>query len=349
MLYTRILRLLALSLLPLLLVAPVRAERAKDYAAELGPAYARLDQRDYARAYPLFQRKAASNPLAQFTLGLFHQNGWGRPVDTDAACAWFAKAALRRIPSAQHLHGDCLMRTPDAPGNAEAALASYLDAAKGSHYISLCSAAELLIHGRGVPRDVPRGLALCTQGAQSNAPPAMLRLALFLSDDAAVPPDLPQARGWFERAAKAGLTDARFRLAIMQSQGDGGEVDRDAALLGMESLAAEGHVAAYLPTAVLYANQPPQADTGALGAADLAKAYLWASAAKASLRDPARLASTEQLLASVLAIMPPEWRPELDRKVDVHLAKFAATTNPSAPSTAAPPPLSRAHPASPGA
>jgi TPR repeat protein len=333
----------------LLAAAGARAERPRDYAKELGPAYARLDQRDYARAYPLFQRRAATNPLAQFTLGLFHQNGWGRPVDHDVACAWFAKAALRRIPSAQHLHGDCLMRTPDAPGNAEAALASYLDAAKGSHYISLCSAAELLIHGRGMPRDVPRGLALCTQGAQSNAPPAMLRLALFLSDDADVPPNLPLARGWFERAAKAGIADARFRLAIMQSQGDGGEVDRDAALLGMESLAAEGYVPAYLPTAVMYANQPAQADTGALSAEHLAKAYLWACAAKASLRDPARLAPTEQLLASVLAIMPPEWRPELDRKVDAHLAKFAATTSPSAPSSAAPPPLSRAHPASPGA
>jgi TPR repeat protein len=346
MLYTRILRLLAPLLLLLLAAPAARAERPRDHARELGPAYALLDQRDYARAYPLFQRHAAGNPLAQFTLGLFHQNGWGRPVNADTACAWFAKAALRRIPAAQHLHGDCLMRAPDAatrPGNAEAALASYLDAAKGSHYISLCSAAELLIHGRGVPRDVPRGLALCTQGAQSNAPPAMLRLALFLSDDADVPPDLAQARGWFERAAKAGVTEARFRLAIMQSQGDGGEADRDAALTGMESLAAEGYMPAYLPTAVLYANLPPQADTGALSAVHLAKVYLWASAAKACLRDATRLASTEQLLASVLAIMPPEWRPELDRKVDAHLAKFAATTSPSAL------PLSRANHASPGA
>jgi TPR repeat protein len=171
----------------------------------------------------------------------------------------------------------------------------------------------------------------------------MLRLALFLSDDADVPPDLAQARGWFERAAKAGVTEARFRLAIMQSQGDGGEADRDAALTGMESLAAEGYMPAYLPTAVLYANLPPQADTGALSAAHLAKVYLWASAAKACLRDATRLASTEQLLASVLAIMPPEWRPELDRKVDAHLAKFAATTSPSAL------PLSRANHASPGA
>jgi TPR repeat protein len=346
MLYTRILRLLAPLLLLLLAAPPARAERPRDYARELGPAYARLDQRDYARAYPLFQRQAARNPLAQFTLGLFHQNGWGRPVDADAACAWFAKAALHRIPAAQHLHGDCLMR---APGNAEAALASYLDAAKGSHYISLCSAAELLIRGRGVPRDVPRGLALCTQGAQSNAPPAMLRLALFLSGDADVAPDLPAARGWFQRAAEAGIIEARFRLAIMQSQGDGGAVDRDAALLGMESLAAEGYVPAYLPTAVMYANLPPQADTGALGAEHLAKVYLWASAAKAGLRDPARLAATEQLLASVLAVMPPEWRPELDRKVDAHLAKFAATTSPPALPSAAPPPLSRANHASPGA
>jgi hypothetical protein len=133
----------------------------------------------------------------------------------------------------------------------------------------------------------------------------------------------------------------------MQSQGDGGAVDRDAALLGMEGLAAEGYAAAYLPTAVLYANLPTQPDTGALSAEHLAKTYLWASAAKASLRDPARLAATEQLLAGVLAVMPPEWRPELDRKVDTHLAKFAATTSATAASPALP--LSRANRASPGA
>lgn len=321
MLYTRILQLLVL----LLLAAPgARAERPTDYGKELRPAYALLDKGDYARAYPQFQRYGASNPLAQFMLGLFHQNGWGRPVNAAAACPWFAKAALRSIPAAQHLHGDCLMRAPDAPGNAAAALASYLDAAKNSHYISLCSAAELLIRGKGVPRDVARGLALCTQAAQSNSPPAMLRMGQFLGGDADVPPDLPQARAWFRQAALAGVTEARYRLAVMQSQGDGGEVDRITALEGMESLAAEGYVPAYLPTAVLYAHLPPQPDTGALSAEQLAKVYLWVSAAKASLRDPALLAAADTLLASVLTVMPPEWRPELDRKVAAHLAKFAA-------------------------
>ncbi|GJI97809.1 hypothetical protein RugamoR57_45270 [Duganella caerulea] len=324
MLYTRILRLLALLAPLLLMAAGARAERPRDYAGELRPAYALLDRGDYARAYPQFQRHSARNPLAQFMLGLFNQNGWGRPVDADAACAWFAKAALQQIPTAQHLHGDCLMRRPDAPGNAAAALASYLDAARGSHYISLCSAAELLIRGKGVPRDVPRGLALCAQAAQSNAPPAMLRMGQYLGGDADVPADLPRARAWFQQAAQAGIAEARYRLAIMQSQGDGGEVDRDAALFGMESLAAEGYVPAYLPTAVMYAHMPPQPDTGALGAEHLAKVYLWASAAKARLRDPALLDATAQLLANVLAVMPSAWQPGLDRQVADHLAKFAA-------------------------
>jgi hypothetical protein len=342
MLSTRILRLLAL--LPLLLTlllsaAGARAERPLDYGKQLRPAYALLDQGDYARAYPQFQRHSARNPLAQFTLGLFHQNGWGRPVDVDTACAWFARAALQQLPTAQHLHGDCLMRTPEVPGNAEAALAAYLDAAKGSHYISLCAAAELLIRGKGMPRDVPRGLALCTQAAQSNSPPAMLRIGQYLSGDADVAADLPRARAWFQQAAQAGMAEARYRLAIMQSQGDGGDVDRDAALLGMESLAAEGYVAAYLPTAVMYAHLPPQPDTGALSAEHLAKVYLWASAAQAALRDPALLDASGQLLASTLAVMPSEWRPALDRQVSDHLAKFAA------PGTA----FSRAPNASPGA
>jgi len=294
-----------------------------DYAKPLRAAYALLDKGDYARAYPAFLRAADKNPLAQFSVGLFHQNGWGRPADQDAACAWFHKAARGKIPAALHNAGDCLMRAPDAPGNAAAALASYQAAADNGHLISLCAAGEFYIRGRQVAKDAARGVAMCAQAAMASSPPAMLRVANYLRDDPDVPRDLPAARRWYQLAAEHQLVEARYKLAIMQAQGDGGEVDVAAALATMEALAADGYTPAYLPTATLYAHLPPEGDTGAPSAVNLAKMYLWASAAKARLSDPALLNQAELLQAQVLTVMPPRWRADLDDKLAVHLAKFA--------------------------
>src|SRR5689334_2446861 len=95
-------RIFLLLLSAALLTPPAGAKTAADYAKPLQAAYALLDKGDYAHAYPAFLRQSGTNPLAQFTVGLFHQVGWGRPVDQDAACAWFAKAAKGKIPTAQH-------------------------------------------------------------------------------------------------------------------------------------------------------------------------------------------------------------------------------------------------------
>lgn len=294
----------------------------KDYAQPLQPAYALQVKGDYTRAYAAFERHAARNPLAQFSLGQYHQNGWGRPVSQELACSWYAKAASGKIPAALHLHADCLMRAPDAPGNALAALASYQAAADRGHLISLCAAAEFYIRGRYVARDVQRGLAMCRQAALASSPPAMLRMGNYLRADADVPPDLPAARRWYQMAAPYN-EDARYRLAIMQAQGDGGPVEVDAALAAMEQLAAAGYLPAYLPTAVLYSHLPPEPDTGAPSAAHLAKIYLWTSAAKARLRDQGLLNQASALQQQVLAVMPPEWRADLDAKVSAHLAQFS--------------------------
>jgi TPR repeat protein len=317
---------LSFILLFVALLAPSTGANAAprgDYAQQLHNAYVLLDKGDYANAYRAFLRYSGKNPLAQFSLGLFHQNGWGRPIDKNIACAWFTKAARGKIPTALHYAGDCLMRSPDATGNAAAALADYLAAANNGHKISLCAAADFYIRGRYVAKDVARGLALCTEAAVSGSPPAMLLLANYLSNDPDLPRDLPLARHWYQQAAERNIVEARYRLAIMQAQGDGGDADVETALRTMEELASTGYVPAYLPTAVLYAHLPPDTDTGAPSAAHLAKIYLWTSAAKARVTDPGLLNQAEHLQAEVLTVMPPQWRAELDTKIAVHLAKFA--------------------------
>lgn len=307
-------------LIPLLALAP-NALAGKRLDAELQPAQQALAKRDYKKAYALYARHGAKNPLAQFTLGLFYREGWGRPADPAAACGWFEKAAHQGIPTAQQFFGDCLADGSGRTADGKAAEGWYRKAASNGIAYALCSAGGLYIEGKAVDKDVRRGLDLCTQAAQSDSLPAMLRLADYYREGTDVPQDLAAARRWYGMAAERRSREAQYRLGVMLSEGQGGEPDLAAALFWLETAAGEGYAPAYLPTAILYANAAPDPKTGALTPEQLAKIYLWTSAAKARTNDQAQLAEIARIEAIMLAVMPTTWRPELDRKVAEHLAK----------------------------
>jgi TPR repeat protein len=302
----------------------LQAGPVPDWAHELAPAQSAHEAGELDKARRLYESLAGRNPLAQFALGRFHQNGWGSPADAAAACGWFDKAAQHRVPAAEHFLGDCLARGAGRPADVPAAIGWYERAASHGHLISWCSAAEHLVAGRGVPRDTARGLALCTQAAQAQSPPAMLRLARFHDEGGALPQDLPAARHWYREAAQRGLPEAQYRLGVMLAHGEGGHADPNAALFWLESAAGQGHVPAYLPTAELYANASPQPGTGALSAAHLAKVYLWTAAARARATEPSQAGAAESMAAQVLSVMPAVWRPALDAQVAEHLRQHVA-------------------------
>lgn len=316
-------RIFLLIFLTLTWFQPAFAGKPKNWAIDLKEAQAALTAKDYRTAYRLYQRQAADNALAQFVLGLFHQNGWGRAPNPVTACDWFEKAATKHIPAAEHFWGDCLAQgighTQDIPG----AIDWYNKAASHGHLISLCAAADYYIQGKGVDKDVPKGLALCTQAAEANSPPAMLKLARYYQDGRDVPQNLAAARHWYQQAAERRVAEAQFRLGVMLAQGEGGAPDLTSALLLLETAASEGYAPAYLPTAILYGNAPVQAETGALTPEHLAKIYLWTSAAKARSNAPEERAEAEKIQAQVLAVMPASWRPNLDKQVAAHLAKYS--------------------------
>lgn len=308
------------------LMAPsaLQAQGRHSARQELQAAQAALTAGHQEQAWQGYRRLAErGNALAQFVVGQFLQQGWGRPIDQPAACTWFSKAAGQHVPYAAHLWADCLAQGIGRQQDIALALSWYQQAADDGHWLSLCSAARYLIHGQGVAKDVQRGLSMCTRAAQAESPPAMLQLAHYYEQDADVPQDLPRARYWYEQAAQRQWPEAQYRLGLMLAQGLGGPSQPDAALTWLESAASAGYAEAYLPTAVLYGNADVQAETGALAPDHLAKVYIWVAAAKAS-----KLPASQQALAStienqVLAVMPASWRPELDRKVAAHLAHFA--------------------------
>jgi len=309
-------------MLILLLALAPDALAGKRLDIELQSAQQALAAGNYKKAYALYSRHAAHNPLAQFTLGLFYRNGWGRPHDETKACRWFEKAASGNIPAAQQLFGDCLAKGTGQPADGKAAVAWYRKAAANGIAYALCSAGDVYIKGQAVGKDMKQGLALCAQAAQADSPSAMLRLADYYREGTDVPQNLAASRYWYQQAAERHVHEAQYRLGVMLSEGQGGGPDPNTALFWLETAAGEGYAPAYLPTAILYANATPDPKTGALAPEYLAKIYLWNSAAKARTTAPAQIAEISRIEAMVLAVMPPEWKPELDKKVAAHLAKY---------------------------
>ncbi len=299
--------------------AKVWADKPVNPAAGLRAAQQALNAGDFASAYDEYARLAEENPLAQFSLGLFHREGWGRPVDQAAACRWFEKAAVNGVPAAQHFLGDCLAAGIHRPADIPAALAWYDKAAAAGDLISLCAAADYYIRGEGVRKDPDHGLALCAQAAQSNSPPAMLRLAGYYRTGAAGKPDLPAARYWYSKAAEQRVPEAQYRLGVMLAEGQGGKPDPAQGLYWLELAAGAGHAPAYRPTAILYALAQPQTDTQA--AEFRSKLYFWLSAAKATDDNPARLAEIGRMEAMLASSIPADRRAALDKQVAEQLAK----------------------------
>ncbi|WP_433693494.1 tetratricopeptide repeat protein [Herbaspirillum seropedicae] len=314
-------RLAAIVAAATLSYAAPAASAPRDLGAELTTANKALAAKDYSRAYALFARHAANNPLAQFSLGLFEREGWGRTSNPVAACNWFEKAAHSNIPAAQQFLGDCLAKGIGHEVDGKAAASWYRKAAASGIAYALCSAGELYIEGKTLEKDVDRGLALCLAAAQADSAPAMLRLADYYRDGKDVPQNLVAARYWYEQAAQRHQHEAQYRLGIMMSEGHGGDVDIPSALFWLEHAAMEGYRPAYLPVAILYANASPDPKTGMLSPENLAKVYMWNSAAKARTTNAVQLAEIERIEKMVLAVMPPQWQPDLDRKVAEHLAK----------------------------
>lgn len=289
---------------------------------ELETAQKAMSSGDYSTAYEQFLLLSENNGLAQFSLGLIEQQGWGRAENPEAACHWFEKAASKKVPAAQQFWGDCLAKGIGRPVDGHAAVDFYKKAAESGIPYALCSAGHLYITGQGVEKNIQQGLALCTAAAQAESTPAMLRLADYYREGTDVPQDLSAARQWYQQAAERRNLQAQYRLGLMLSEGLGGPPNIEQARFWLEHAASQGYQAAYLPLAILYANAPLDPQTGMLSPENLATVYMWNEAAKATTTQPEQRAEIEHIEELVLAVMPPQWKKDLDQRVAQHLSTY---------------------------
>jgi uncharacterized protein len=292
-----------------------------DARTALSEAQQWLAEGDYQKAYAafLFHAQSRQNPLAQFTLGLFHQHGWGMAADSTQACQWYEKAAENGVPAAGHFLGECYRDGLHQPADYANALHWFQKAAELGHVVSLCSMAELIMQGKGAPKDPQKALSLCQQAASAGSINAQLQLGqLYLHGDASIR-NPRQAAKWFSHAAEKESLDAYYYLGRIHEDDLS---DHATALTWYEMAASRGHLPAYFPTARLYFNTPAADQTQMPTAENLAKAYLWLSATRQLSEDSNESYAVESMLKKVEQIMPASWKKDLDPKVLQHISTF---------------------------
>ena len=277
---------------------------------------------DYAAAFAGYEALAKeANPLAMFSLGLMLKNGEGCTKDEAKACEWFKKAADQNIPYAMHLYAECLQNgSLGTPDPAQAAT-WYMKAAEFGIHNSLCHMAELHMMGEGVKKDPAKAIELCEMALKKGSPVALITLGKFYLEGDPSVRDLQKAATYFEQGADYNLPEAQFYLGWLLALYSTKDLSLDARNW-FEKAATQGFVKAYAPTGKLYYNAPVDPATGLPTETNLAKAYLWLSAASRASQDEKERQAAEDMLADIFKIMPENWIDDLNGKVKAHLAKY---------------------------
>lgn len=278
---------------------------------------------EHERAYALYVRAAEEqgDAMAHFALGLMFDRGdapAGAAADEAvAACEHFEAAAEGGLPYAQHLSGDCLRQGVLRAADIGAALRHYQLAASGGHTLSSCTIAEMMMSGEGMEKDPAGALALCGPVA-ANSPPAMVVMARLRLDGDESVRDYAKALAWLSKATAYEQPEAYYHLGRMSEMGMLQNYPAERTYELFEKAAQGRYTPAYLPSGRLYLRRPPEESTGALSADDLAKGYMWLSAARIA-GDVGTQAAAERDLAQVQGVMPESWRPDLDARVQAFL------------------------------
>lgn len=275
------------------------------------------------KAFTLYYQAATeeNNPLAQFTLGFFNQNGWTKKADAQIACQWFEQAAKGGIPMAQHESGICYEKGIQLKANPAIAANWYQKAAEGGHHLSLCYLGNLYMTGLGVAKHPTKALELCYSSAQQGSPLAQVWMGKFYLEGDESIRDYKKAYQWFEMASQKKVPEAFYYLGLMIEKHTFVGNTPAQARYRFEQAAELKYTPAYFSTGKLYFYAKPDEKTKQLSAENLAKAYMWLSITKQRSKDSVEQTETKEMLAEILAVMPTTWRPDLDQKIALHIAK----------------------------
>jgi localization factor PodJL len=128
---------------------------------------------------------AASNPAAEYEIGVRYSEGRGVPANMELAAQWFDRAAKQGLPPALYRLG------------------------------------SLYEKGQGVKKDLNKARQLYLLAADKGNAKAIHNLAVLYAEGIDGKPDYTVAGQWFRKAAVRGVADSQYNLGILYARGIG--------------------------------------------------------------------------------------------------------------------------------
>jgi len=104
--------------------------------------------------------ETASDPAAQYDLGVAYLRGDGVAQDDRKAVQWFRKAAKQGYAPAQNRLGICYLRGQGVKRDTAEAVRWYRRAAEQGHVAAQTNLGSAYYRGEGVPQDYARAVSL---------------------------------------------------------------------------------------------------------------------------------------------------------------------------------------------
>lgn len=315
---------------------------------------------EYKEAFRLYKLLADDgNDFAQFSVGLFYEQGLGVLSSAAHACTYYKMAASKGVPFALQKTGDCLIAGSLAlDENAEnmdgmvyfggdrvdeSSLSSvqkhainyYMLADQSGIYSSACLAAEIMLKAQPKTH-APLALDLCLNALNKGAISAAIHLGKWFLQGQYFEQDLDKAEQFFQVAKPNDSKEAAFLLGSVydnRHQQMRLSTSKDASFsteTSSRSLEKELQTAIYwYETAASMGYEKAYLPTSLLywqlientpNANYLAKTYLWINTAISQY--DGHSIDVQQFAESVNQKVPEDWKSTLDTKIESHIARF---------------------------
>jgi G3E family GTPase/TPR repeat protein len=180
--------------------------------------------KDLKLAFEFFKSAAElGNPMAQYNLASYYENGQGVVKDMKKAFSWYCKAADQGDAEAQHNVGLCYENGHGVEKDVNKAFEFYELAANQGDVMAQASLADLYMCGNGVEKDIKRAMEWFQKAAEQGDAMAQSSLAILYENGDGVEKDMKKAFEWYAKAAEQGNPVAQYNLASFYESGEGVE------------------------------------------------------------------------------------------------------------------------------
>lgn len=164
------------------------------------------------------QAAESGDMFAQYTLGMMHANGDGRPQDGALAARWLGQASERGYAPSQFALSIIYDEGKIVAQNLPESIRLLRLAADQQLAAAVYTLGRRYATGRGVETNFPEAARLYQRAGEAGYVEGYYRLGLLYETGSGVARDVVHARTLYQQAAQAGHAESRRRLDLLQNQ-----------------------------------------------------------------------------------------------------------------------------------